>query len=70
MIVSTKRKVKMSKESIKDLIESLIETSKKNSFFEDFANVNKLNDFTCKQTTGLTKDEFIIPQGYSGCNKS
>ncbi|CAF0839794.1 unnamed protein product [Brachionus calyciflorus] len=52
-IVSFKNEIKMDSKSVKDLICSLIDVSKKKSLFDEFADFNSLDDVTCKETTGF-----------------
>ncbi|CAF0780028.1 unnamed protein product [Brachionus calyciflorus] len=53
-------------ESVKDLISSLIEASKKKNFFVDFADLNSIDEETCKEKTGFFKNEFEKINGYLG----
>ncbi|CAF1003785.1 unnamed protein product [Brachionus calyciflorus] len=63
-IVSFKNEIKMESKSVKDLICSLIDASKKKSLFDEFADFNSLDDETCKETTGFFKKEFEIINHY------
>ncbi|CAF1087509.1 unnamed protein product, partial [Brachionus calyciflorus] len=56
----------MDSKSVKDLISSLIETSKKKSLFNDFADLNSIDEETCKETTGFFKNEFEKINDYLG----
>ena len=60
LIVPYKREVKMTKQSIEELVKCLIEASKKNSLFDEFSNTSSLDDETCKSTTGFSKNDFEI----------
>ena len=66
LIRSFKNEVKLDSKSVKDLISSLIEAAKKKSLFEDFADLNSIDDETCKETTGFFKNEFEKINDYLG----
>ncbi|CAF0866891.1 unnamed protein product [Brachionus calyciflorus] len=66
LIVSFKNEVKMDSKSVKDLISSLIEAAKKKSLFDDFADLNSIDEETCKETTGFFKNEFEKINDYLG----
>lgn len=48
---------KINRESANELIQTLIEASKKNSLFDEFADPCKVDSQTCKLTTGFNKEE-------------
>ena len=64
LIEAEVKKSKINQQSVNDLIKTLLEASRKKNLFEDFSNLKKIDDETCKVTTGFSKEEFIILNGY------
>ncbi|CAF1003045.1 unnamed protein product, partial [Brachionus calyciflorus] len=59
LIVPFQRDVKMDKKLIKDLIDSLVLAAKPKGLFDEFADLDTLDEETCKETTGFSKNEFV-----------
>ncbi|RNA22087.1 Vacuolar sorting-associated 13C [Brachionus plicatilis] len=64
LIKISKYESKINRVSANDLIQTLIEASKKKSLFYEFSDPSKIDNDTCKNTTGFNKEEFNIICSY------
>ena len=55
---------KINRKTANDLIQTLIDTSKKRTLFDEFADPFKIDEEVCKLTTGFYKDEFNVICSY------